>query len=78
MGVETLPIIVKQLLKNGRKKDAPVLIVENVSLENQRVTEGNLGNIVSKAKRKKITPPAVIIVGKVVELRKILCKEEKS
>jgi uroporphyrinogen III methyltransferase/synthase len=76
MGVETLPQIIRQLARNGRKRNTPVLIVEKVSLKNQRVTEGNLGNIVSRAKKRKVLPPAIIIVGEVIGLRNTLCKEK--
>lgn len=72
MGVERLSLIVKQLIKNGRKKDTPVLIVENVSWKNERATSGTLKDIVVKAKRLKIAPPAIIIVGEVVSLREKL------
>ncbi len=75
MGVKNLEKIVKELLKS-RKKDTPVAIIEKGSTEEERVIEGSLENIVSIAKEKEIKPPAIIVVGDVVRLRKeILSKQ---
>jgi uroporphyrin-III C-methyltransferase len=72
MGVERLPLIVKQLVQHGKKKQTPVLIVENVSRKNERTTSGTLKDIVGIAKKMKVAPPAIIIVGEVVSLREKL------
>ena len=70
MGVGNLETIVKKLLKAGKGKDTDVAIIQNISLPTQRVLTGALKDIVKKAKRERIKPPAIIIVGKVVSLEK--------
>lgn len=70
MGVENLTFIVKQLIRYGRQSDTPVAIVEKVSLFGEKTVFGNLKNIARKAKEKNIKPPAIIIVGEVVNLSK--------
>lgn len=69
MGVENLPYLVKQLIKHGRKKTTPVLIVEKVSFRSQRITQASLKDIVARAKKRKVKPPAIIMVGEVISLR---------
>ncbi len=68
MAVENLDNIVKLMLKSGKNENTPVAIVQDVGLLTQKVLVGTLGNIVGKAGEQKVKPPAIIIVGKVVEL----------
>lgn len=69
MGIKTLPIIVSDLVKNGKDPKTPVAIIEKGATANQRVTVGTLENIIEKAKERKIVPPAITIIGEVVNLR---------
>lgn len=69
MGIKTLPIIVSDLVKNGKDLKTPVAIIEKGATADQRVTVGTLENIVEKAKERKIVPPAITIIGEVVNLR---------
>ena len=69
MGIKTLPIIVSDLVKNGKNPETPVAIIEKGATADQRVTVGTLENIIEKAKEKKIVPPAITIIGEVVNLR---------
>ena len=70
MAVENLADIVGKLLKAGKSKSMPVAIVQDVSLPNQKILTGNLGNIVTKAKSCKVKPPAIVIIGEVAGLEK--------
>lgn len=70
MAVENLPLIVKQLLKAGKNKYTAVAIVQDASLLTQRIFTGTLGDIVAKAKRENLKPPAIIIIGAVAKLEK--------
>lgn len=70
MGVENLAFIVKQLIHYGREPHTPVTIVEKATLPGEKIIFSDLQNIVREAKRKKIKPPAIIIVGEVVKLSK--------
>lgn len=69
MGIKTLPIIVNDLVKNGKDSKTPVAIIEKGATADQRVTVGTLENIIEKAKERKIVPPAITIIGEVVNLR---------
>lgn len=69
MGIKTLPIIVSDLVKNGKDSKTPVAIIEKGATPDQRITVGTLENIVEKTKEKKIIPPAITIIGEVVNLR---------
>ncbi len=77
MGVNNLPEIVPQLLKR-RNENTPVAIIEKGTTEEQRIILGNLGNIVEKAKDSEVKPPAVTVVGEVVNLREIFRRGSKK
>ena len=64
--------ILKRLVEGGRNSETPVAIVERGTTERQRVTVGTIGTMAEQAVKRKIKPPAVIIVGDVVKLEKEL------
>lgn len=68
MGVKNLPKIAGQMSKS-RRDDTAVAIIESGASDKQRVVVGTLANIVEKAKKMEIKPPAVIVVGDVVKLK---------
>ena len=68
MGVNNLPELCRALVRHGRAQDEPVAIVENGTTPRQRVVGGTLATIPEVAARANLTPPAIIIVGKVVGL----------
>lgn len=72
MGVSSLEKNVERLLKNGKSKDTPIAIIEKGTTKHQRTTIGNLGNIIKIAKKRKVKPPAVIVIGDVVKMAKVL------
>ncbi len=72
MGVSELPQIVTRLAAHGRTLRTPCALIEWGTLPRQRVVAGTLGTIVSLARRAKIHPPAVLVVGHVVALRRSL------
>jgi uroporphyrinogen III methyltransferase/synthase len=67
MGVEHMSEIVYQLITHGRSSDTPVAVIREGTTENQFVVTGRLADIVEKAQG--IRPPAILIVGEVVNLR---------
>ncbi|WP_448821130.1 uroporphyrinogen-III C-methyltransferase [Cetobacterium sp.] len=69
MGIKNLDLITGDLIKNGKNSKTPVAVIEKGTSENQRVTVGTLENIVEKAKSEKIVPPAITIIGDVVNMR---------
>lgn len=69
MGIKNIDLITGDLIKNGKNPKTPVAVIEKGTSENQRVTVGTLENIVEKAKSEKIVPPAITIIGDVVNMR---------
>ena len=69
MGVKNLDLIVGDLIKHGKNSKTPVAIIEKGATKNQRVTVGTLENILELVEKNKILPPAITIIGEVVELR---------
>ncbi|MET1128011.1 MAG: uroporphyrinogen-III C-methyltransferase [Thermoproteota archaeon] len=74
MGVSELENIVADLLAGGADPSTPVAIVERGTTSSQRVIVGELKNIVELARRERVSPPAVVVVGNVVKLREKLWK----
>ncbi len=70
MGIHNLPEIIARLRNCGRSEDTPVALVEQGTCSNQKTITGTLADILEKSK--EIQPPAVIIVGEVVNLREKL------
>ena len=66
MGVEHMSDIVHQLIAHDRSSDTPVAVIQEGTTRNQLVLVGTLANIVQKAE--SIRPPAIVIVGEVVNL----------
>ncbi|HIC99124.1 MAG TPA: uroporphyrinogen-III C-methyltransferase, partial [Pyrodictiaceae archaeon] len=74
MGVTNLENIVREILDAGVDPETPVAIVEKATMPEQRVVIGKLADIVEKARKAGVKPPAVIVVGEVVRLRDKLWK----
>ena len=70
MGLHNLEKISSKLIEIGKAKDYPVAVISKGTTKDQKVIVGTLENIVEKAK--DVPTPALIVVGKVVELRKQL------
>jgi uroporphyrinogen III methyltransferase/synthase len=69
MGVATLPGIVAQLTRHGRRPATPCAVIEWGTCPRQRTVTGTLKTIVARARRAAIRPPAVAVIGEVVRLR---------
>lgn len=72
MGVTNLPTIVKELIKNGRAPSTPVAMIRWGTRSSQETLVGTLEDIVDKVKKTDFKPPAVTVVGEVVNLREKL------
>lgn len=72
MGISRLAENVEALLANGKPRDTPVAIIERGTTEKERLTVGTLGTIVGLADMHGVRSPAIIVVGEVVGLRKVL------
>lgn len=72
MGWESLPRIVETLVQKGRPSSTPVALIRWGTLPNQQTIQGDLGNIIEKAREADLSPPVVAVIGQVVEKRKHL------
>lgn len=69
MGVKNLETITKSLIKYGKNPETPIGIIERGCEARQNTTIGTLEDIMTKAQG--IKPPAIIIIGEVVEKREL-------
>ncbi|MDO3377882.1 uroporphyrinogen-III C-methyltransferase [Geoalkalibacter halelectricus] len=72
MGMANLELITRELVRHGRSPRTPVAIVRWATTPRQQTLTGTLADIVAKVRAADFKPPAVIIVGAVVELRQHL------
>jgi len=68
MGVKNLPAITAALAAHGKDPATPVAVIERGLRPDQRVTIGTIADIAGKARAAGVRPPAVIVIGGVVEL----------
>jgi len=79
MSLSNLSLIIKKLISKKMPPDTPVLITSCGTLPTQNAVVGTLSNIVKKvAVDNTIKAPAVILVGKIVNLRKSMNWFEKK
>lgn len=69
MGMNNLPEITAKLAQYGRPLDTPVAVIKDGTQPGQQTVTGTLENIANEVKKHKLSPPAVIVVGDVVNLR---------
>lgn len=72
MGTKNLPKIVNKLLSLDRDPKTPIAIVYKGTTSAQVTYTSNLESVISEIRNENVTHPALIIIGKVVEYRKIL------
>jgi uroporphyrinogen III methyltransferase/synthase len=77
MGVKNLPSITENLIAAGRDPVTPVALVRWGTTPQHTVVTGTLTTIVEKVTAAKLKPPAIIVVGEVIHLRKTLNWFEK-
>ncbi len=72
MGVKNLKNIVANLIDNGRSPDTPIALIRWGTHPIQKTVTGKLSDIVEKVEKARLTAPAIIVVGEVVNLREKL------
>ena len=68
MGIKTLPEATSGLIKGGMNPSTPAAVILRGATSLQKTTIGILADISQKARNQKITPPAVFVIGHVVNL----------
>jgi len=67
MAVRNIDNVVKALRKKGRSGKTPCAFIERATCGNSRIVRATLATIKGEARKAKIKPPAVLVVGKVVD-----------
>lgn len=66
MGVSTAEEIAGRLTEHGLSDETPVLIACSVGFEEERFIKTTLGELPKVKREKKIEPPALLVIGRVV------------
>jgi uroporphyrinogen III methyltransferase / synthase len=69
MGVAKLPEVTDRLIAAGRDPNEPAAVIERGTTVDQRTVVAKLIDIAAAAERAEISPPAITVVGPVVQLR---------
>lgn len=69
MGARKLPLIVEKLIGFGKSPDTPIAVVQWGTTARQKTWTGTLSTIVEISAKDKILPPALTIIGEVVNLK---------
>ena len=69
MGVHAMPEMSRQLIAHGMSADTPVAVIQQGTTRQQQVYSGKLQDMPDLIATKEIKPPAMIIIGDVVQLR---------
>ncbi|MBN1376126.1 MAG: uroporphyrinogen-III C-methyltransferase [Dehalococcoidia bacterium] len=68
MGMQNLALITDKLVECGKPPDTPVAVIKDGTLPAQVIVKGSLQTIAAQVRKKRITAPAVIVIGNVVKL----------
>lgn len=69
MGLHNMGEIAQALMQAGKSPDTPVALIRQVSQPEQSALFGTLANIHDRIQAENFQPPAIAIVGSVVDLR---------
>jgi uroporphyrinogen III methyltransferase/synthase len=78
MGVKSLPNIAANLMENGKDPATPAALIRWGTTPDQETLVSTLGDIVRRAGETGFRPPAVLVIGSVVDLREHLNWFEKK
>ncbi len=66
MGITSLPMITKQLLKAGRPASTPAALIRKGTHIDQQIVKGTIANLAQLVIEHQIKPPSLIVIGDVV------------
>lgn len=72
MGMANLELIARELIGHGRPASTPVAVIQWATTPRQRTLVATLADVVEQVAAARLQPPAIIIVGEVVNLREQL------
>lgn len=68
MGLSNIEMICKNLIDHGKDPETPVAVIEKGYSDEEKLVVGKLCDIAEKVALERISPPAIIVIGRVVEL----------
>jgi uroporphyrin-III C-methyltransferase len=72
MGLSRIGVICKKLIEGGLNKKTPVAVIQDGTTPKQRMIIGTISNIERRVRQQGIKAPSIIIIGKVVDLSKVI------
>src|SRR5262245_65629450 len=72
MAMRTLGRIAASLIAGGLSADTPAIVVSDATMPDQRVLESTLSRISAEASQAGFEPPAIVGIGAIVPLRRLL------
>jgi uroporphyrin-III C-methyltransferase/precorrin-2 dehydrogenase/sirohydrochlorin ferrochelatase len=72
MGLSSLPDICKKLIEHGAPATLPIAVVQDGSIQTQKVVTGSLADIAGQVAQQNLQSPCLIIIGNVVRLHREL------
>ena len=72
MGLGGLPEICRQMVAHGAAPELPIAVVQNGSLQTQRVVTGTLADMAERVAQAGLVSPCLTIIGEVVKLHDTL------
>ncbi len=73
MGMSKLPQIIELFKRHGKSK-TPIAIIQNGTLQNEKIGVGTIETISNEVERQQLSNPAIIIIGAVVEHRRTIAQ----
>ncbi|MBZ4017083.1 uroporphyrinogen-III C-methyltransferase [Streptomyces purpurogeneiscleroticus] len=70
MGVDKIAAIAAALVEHGRGADTPVAVIQEGTMATQRRVDATLETVGARVKEEDVRPPAVIVIGDVVNAAK--------
>lgn len=78
MAVKNIDTLTAKLIEHGRRPDTPVAVVRWGTRSDQQTLVSTLKDIAAQVRENEIKPPAVMVIGDVVNLRQELSWYEKK
>jgi len=69
MGIRNIQFIVEELIVGGMKKNTKCAVIQEATLKNQKSLTTKLSELPEDIKTFNIKPPAIVIIGKIVEFQ---------
>jgi len=69
MGIRNIEYIVEELIIGGMKRDTKCAVIQEATLKNQKSLIIELSKLPEAIKKNNIKPPAIVIIGRIVDFQ---------